>query len=287
MIHTFCDYKGSYALRLSTATVTLPVNLSHKHRHVIDARRPIQYGGGACNLLLLNSNDHLELLFHATPQTGAVMTPAQAVELAQALTTTAKNQQEVTTPTPPKMPELRHIRQPTNCGKSPGDAPDAMESTRVDKSRWGILFAGHLTAVTSQQVITNPTLLARGNIAQESPRATIARGITQVLGKLIMHALARLDTGIAGATAQGHGVSGEVMPATVIPSGITDPTSNHRGRPHPWILRRWRHRLRTRRHHCDYRGDGRNHRPANHPCASPRHNKTPLGNVTQPPSTPH
>ena len=47
----------------------MPVNANHKRRHVIDARRPIQYGGGACNLLLRNVNGHVELLFHVTPQT--------------------------------------------------------------------------------------------------------------------------------------------------------------------------------------------------------------------------
>jgi hypothetical protein len=283
MIHSFCDYKGSYALRSSTATVTLPVSRNHKHRHVIDARRPIQYGGGACNLLLLNGDEHVELLFHATPQTGAVMTPAQAAELAQALTTLANHQ--TTAPKRPGKPEPRLVRQPTNCCSRPGDALDAVGSDRVDKRKWGIAFAGHLTAVSSQQVITNPTLLARGNIAQEGPRAAIARGITKVLGKLIMHALASLDAGIARAAAQGNSVSREPMPATGIPGRITDPTSNDRGRPHPWILRRWRHRLRTRRYHRDYRGDGRNQRPTSHPGASARHNKTPLCNVAQPPST--
>jgi hypothetical protein len=76
----FCACQGSCALRLARATVSLLVNANRKHRHVIDARRPIQYGGGACNLLLRTGNGHLELLFHATPQTGAVLTRAQAVE---------------------------------------------------------------------------------------------------------------------------------------------------------------------------------------------------------------
>lgn len=257
---------------------------NHKQRHVIDARRPIQYGGGACNLLLLHSNEHVELLFHATPQTGAVMTSAQAVELAQALTTAVKSHQ-TTAPRPPGMPDPRLLRQPTNCWRGPGDALDEVGSDRVDKRGWGIIFAGHLTAITSQQVITNPTLLARGNIAQEGPRAAVARGITQVLGKLIMQALASLDAGIARAAAQGHSVSRKPMPTTDIPVRITDPTSNGRGRPHPWILRRWRRRLGTRRYHRDCRGDGRNHRPTSHPGASPRHDKTPLCNVRQPPST--
>jgi hypothetical protein len=68
-------------------------NLKHRHRHVIDARRPIQYGGGACNLLLRGVDGHVELLFHAMPQTGAVMTRTQAVELAQALTRAAESRE--------------------------------------------------------------------------------------------------------------------------------------------------------------------------------------------------
>jgi hypothetical protein len=32
----------------------------------------------------------VELLFHACPETGAVMTPAQAIEIAEALTEAAK-----------------------------------------------------------------------------------------------------------------------------------------------------------------------------------------------------
>src|SRR5437763_12314260 len=123
IIHSFCDYKGSCALRSSTATVTLPVNRNYKHRHVIDARRPIQYGGGACNLLLVTSDEHVELLFHATPQTGAVMTPVQAVELAQALTTAVKRHQ-TSAPQPPGMrrPHLRTrpLHPPTATGTLPG-----------------------------------------------------------------------------------------------------------------------------------------------------------------------
>jgi hypothetical protein len=52
MIPYFCACQGFWALRLARATVSLLVNANRKHRHVIDARRPIQYGGGACNLLL-------------------------------------------------------------------------------------------------------------------------------------------------------------------------------------------------------------------------------------------
>ncbi len=56
------------------------------YRHAIDARRLFAYGGGACTLLVLRSAEgQVELLFHATPETGAVLTVEQAVELAQAL----------------------------------------------------------------------------------------------------------------------------------------------------------------------------------------------------------
>lgn len=57
------------------------------YRHAIDARRVFAYGGGACTLLVLRGAEgSVELLFHACPETGAVLTAEQAVELAQALT---------------------------------------------------------------------------------------------------------------------------------------------------------------------------------------------------------
>jgi hypothetical protein len=246
------------------------------HRHVIDARRPIQYGGGACNLLLLSSNDRVELLFHATPQTGAVMTPTQAIELAQALITAAENHQS-TAPHPPPTPSPRVLtRQRSDHRDNSADALEAMASDRVDNRRRRTFVTRHLTAVVGQQVITDPALLARGHVTQESPGAPIARGITQVLGTLIMHALASLDARIAWATAQGHSVSREAPPTTEIPRRITDPTGNDRGRPHPGILRRWGRRLRTRRDHRDYRGNNRGQRPTGHPYAEPRHTKVPL-----------
>jgi hypothetical protein len=65
-----------------------PVTYDEKScRHAIDARRVFAYGGGACTLLVLRNTDScVELLFHASPETGAVLTVEQAVELAQALT---------------------------------------------------------------------------------------------------------------------------------------------------------------------------------------------------------
>ncbi len=57
------------------------------YRHAVDARRSFDYGGGACTLLVLRRSDtSVELLFHATPETGAVLTVEQTVELAKALT---------------------------------------------------------------------------------------------------------------------------------------------------------------------------------------------------------
>src|SRR5579884_1557958 len=207
------------------------------------------------------------------------MTRAQALELARALTRAAESP-EVAGPRPSGMPNPRLlIRRPGDCRAGPGDVVDAVGSAGVDKRRRWVFFAGHVAAVVRQQVITNPALVTRGSVAQEGPGASVARGVTQVLGKLIMHVLASLDAGIAGATAQGHSASGKVMPAAASLSRVTDPASNDRGRPHPGILWRWRHRLRTRGYHRDYRGDGRNHRPASRPCASPRHNRFPLCDV--------
>jgi hypothetical protein len=68
------------------------VNTPESHRYAIDAQRPSEYGGGRCTLLVRRLNDQIELLFHATPETGAIMTPAQAVEIAKALTAAAENQ---------------------------------------------------------------------------------------------------------------------------------------------------------------------------------------------------
>jgi hypothetical protein len=279
-----CACQGSCALRLARAAVSLLVNANRKHRHVIDARRPIQYGGGACNLLLRTVDGNVELLFHATPQTGAVLTRAQAVELAQALTVAVEGD-EAAGPEPSRMSAPRLlVRQPADYWRAPSDVPDAVGSERVDKRRWRVVLAGHLAAVTGQQIVADPTLLVRGSVPQEGPRPPIARGITQVLGKLVMHTLTSLDAGITGATAQGHSIRGELMPAAEILSPITDPTGNDRGRPHPGLLRRWRRRLRTSRYARDYHGDGRSHRPTGHPGAAPRHNKVPLGNLSQPPS---
>jgi hypothetical protein len=42
-------------------------------------------------VLVRRVNNQVELLFHASPQTGAVLTPAQAILIAQALTAAAGN----------------------------------------------------------------------------------------------------------------------------------------------------------------------------------------------------
>jgi hypothetical protein len=60
------------------------------HRFALDARRPSEFGGGLCTVLVRRVNNRVELLFHASPQTGAIMTPAEAILIAQALTTAAE-----------------------------------------------------------------------------------------------------------------------------------------------------------------------------------------------------
>jgi hypothetical protein len=56
-----------------------------RYRHVIDAKRPHEFGGGLCNLLIRRINDHVELLFHADLRTGAALSTEQAVQVAHAL----------------------------------------------------------------------------------------------------------------------------------------------------------------------------------------------------------
>ena len=219
----------SCALRLSTATVAQPHNRNSQYCHVVDARRPIQYGGGACSVLLCSVDSHVELLFHAAPETGAVMTRAQAVELAQALARSAESR-ETTAPQPPGMPKPHlFMGQPPDYWSGSSAAVGAVVSDRIDKRRWWVFFAGHWAAVTRQQVVTHPALRTRGSVAQEGPGAPVARAVTQVLGKLVMHALASLDARIARATSQGHRVSGEMMPVTETLGRITDPASDDRG----------------------------------------------------------
>ena len=58
------------------------------YRHAIDARRA--GGGGACTILVRRIGESIELLFHATPATGAALTSAQAEELADALAQAAR-----------------------------------------------------------------------------------------------------------------------------------------------------------------------------------------------------
>jgi hypothetical protein len=52
------------------------------YRHAVAARRA---GGGSCTILIRRVDDRVELLFHADPTTGAVLTPADAEEIAEAL----------------------------------------------------------------------------------------------------------------------------------------------------------------------------------------------------------
>lgn len=60
-----------------------------QYRYVVGAKRPYEFGGGFCNVLIRRVNDQVELLFHADPRTGALLTAEQAVEAAQALTRAA------------------------------------------------------------------------------------------------------------------------------------------------------------------------------------------------------
>jgi hypothetical protein len=66
-------------------------HLGETYRRAFDARRPSEYGGGVCTVLVRRVNGTVELLFHADPRTGAVMTPAQAIEVAEALTVAAED----------------------------------------------------------------------------------------------------------------------------------------------------------------------------------------------------
>lgn len=56
-------------------------------RHAVHARRVHEHGGGSATLLVRVVDGRIELLFHAVPKTGAVLTVALAEELATALTT--------------------------------------------------------------------------------------------------------------------------------------------------------------------------------------------------------
>jgi hypothetical protein len=59
------------------------------YRAAIYARRPTALGGGACNLLVRRVDGRVQLLHHAALSTGAELTDAQAVELADCLTPAA------------------------------------------------------------------------------------------------------------------------------------------------------------------------------------------------------
>jgi hypothetical protein len=66
------------------------INRSDSHRFALSTRRPPHYGGGTCTILVRHVSGHVELLFHADPRTGSIMTPTQASDIAHALTQAAK-----------------------------------------------------------------------------------------------------------------------------------------------------------------------------------------------------
>ena len=54
--------------------------------HCVQGRKMRGYGnGGACSILSRRYDDRVELMFHADPSLGAVLTAAQAREVADAL----------------------------------------------------------------------------------------------------------------------------------------------------------------------------------------------------------
>lgn len=59
------------------------------HRHASEATPT---GGGACALVVIRGdNGEVQLLFHASPETGAVLTPELALEVADALVKAAQD----------------------------------------------------------------------------------------------------------------------------------------------------------------------------------------------------
>ena len=62
-----------------------PQHPGEAFRCAIDARRVTGHGGGACTLLVRRVGDRVELLFHAVPEIGAVLTFGQAAQLAAGL----------------------------------------------------------------------------------------------------------------------------------------------------------------------------------------------------------
>ncbi|MQA13004.1 MAG: hypothetical protein GEV09_02230 [Pseudonocardiaceae bacterium] len=64
------------------------------YRAVIEARRPVDTGGGACTLTVRCINGRVELLHHGVLSTGATLTDEQANELAAHLTSATRRGDE-------------------------------------------------------------------------------------------------------------------------------------------------------------------------------------------------
>lgn len=63
------------------------------YRAAMEARCPADYGGGVCTLLVRRVGGQMQLLHHAALSTGAVLTPEEAIELADSLTAAARRVQ--------------------------------------------------------------------------------------------------------------------------------------------------------------------------------------------------
>ncbi len=144
--------------------------------------------------------------------------------------------------------------------------------------RW-MLFAGHVATVAGQQIVPNPALVPGGSITQEGPRPTISRGVTEILGALVVYSLTGLYAGIAGTTAQRRGIGRKIHP-TMVFLRVTQAAGDHRGRSHPRILFMimlwWPRSLSRvcRRGNGEHGGGCGEYRTA-HACGDPRHQENP------------
>ncbi|MQA11931.1 MAG: hypothetical protein GEU98_26005 [Pseudonocardiaceae bacterium] len=59
--------------------------MTETYRRCIETRRLTEFGGGACTLLVRSLDGCVHVLFHCSPETGAVLTGEQARALADAL----------------------------------------------------------------------------------------------------------------------------------------------------------------------------------------------------------
>lgn len=57
------------------------------YRASIQTRRPSEFGGGACYLIVRRIDGRIELIFHGATETAAELTNDQAHEVADCLTT--------------------------------------------------------------------------------------------------------------------------------------------------------------------------------------------------------